>query len=460
MVRQMNKILIVDDEKNICTSLEFALEDTYKVFSCQNPSDAIKIIQNEEIDLVLLDLKIGEFDGISLLKKIKKLNDSVVVIMMTAFGSIKSSVDAMKSGAYYYLTKPIDIEELNVLITKALDYKNLNQEVIRLNNQLNDRFGVNGIIGKSKKMREVFELIEKVKDIDTNVLITGESGTGKELVAKAIHFQGRRKKEHFEAINCAAIPTTLLESELFGYEKGAFSGATKNKKGKFEVANNGSIFLDEIGEMELAMQSKLLRVLQEKEISPVGSTEKKKINVRLVAATNINIETAIDENKFREDLFYRLNVIAIKLPSLRERKEDIPLLTKHFINKYNNEFGKNVEGLEIAAIDMLVNYNYKGNVRELENIIEHAVALSDNRKLTCEDLPGIVQRASCDYTAENIIKIEVGENLKNVEKTVIEETLKKCKNNRLKTASMLGISDRTLRNKLKEYKERKNIPFS
>lgn len=308
---ELNKILIIDDEKSICTSLEFALEDDYIVMSCQNPIDGLEIIKNEDIDLVLLDLKIGEFDGISTLRKIKKINNNIVVIIMTAYGSIKSSVDAMKAGAYYYITKPIDIEELKLLILKALDYVNLSNQVKRLNDQLNKRYGVEGIIGKSKKMQEVFELIKKVKDIDSNILITGESGTGKELVAKAIHYQGRRRNNCFEVVNCAAIPSQLLESELFGYEKGAFTGAVHNKKGKFQMAEKGTIFLDEIGEMDLALQSKLLRVLQEKEITPLGSNKKQKIDVRIIAATNKNLEKAIEEGNFREDLFYRLNVITI-----------------------------------------------------------------------------------------------------------------------------------------------------
>ncbi len=450
----MNKILIIDDEKSICTSLEFALEDDYVVMSCQNPIDGLEIIKSEDIDLVLLDLKIGEFDGISTLRKIKKINNNIVVIIMTAYGSIKSSVDAMKAGAYYYITKPIDIEELKLLILKALDYVNLNNQVKRLNDQLNKKYSIEGIIGKSKKIQKVFELIEKVKDIDSNILITGESGTGKELVAKAIHYQGKRKNNCFEVVNCAAIPSQLLESELFGYEKGAFTGAVHNKKGKFQIAEKGTIFLDEIGEMDLALQSKLLRVLQEKEITPLGSNKKQKIDVRIIAATNKNLEKAIEEGSFREDLFYRLNVITIGLPPLRERKEDIPLLVEHFINKYNKNFKKNVKGIDPAALKMLENYDYKGNIRELENIIERAVALTNSNRITCKDLSPTVLNTTRNCENNNIIPVYIGEDLRTIEKKVILETLKRNDNNKSRTARILGITERTLRNKLKEYRKK------
>lgn len=451
----MSNILIIDDEKNICISIEFALEDDHKVFACQDPITGLEIIKNEEIDLVLLDLKIGEFDGISTLKKIKNINGNIPVIMITAHGSIKSSVDAMKAGAYYYITKPIDIEELRLLILKALDYKDLNNQVKRLNEQLNEKFGIKGIIGKSKKIQEIFHIIDKIKDIDSSVLITGESGTGKELFAKAIHYQGRRKNNRFEAINCAAIPSNLLESELFGYEKGAFTGAIKSKKGKFELANNGTVFLDEIGEMELSMQSKLLRVLQEKEISPLGSNQKQKVDMRVIAATNKDLEKAVAEGTFREDLYYRLNVISIQLPSLRDRKEDIPVLVDHFIKKYNKSLHKNVRGIEVSALKMLENYNYKGNVRELENIMERAVALTDSNKITCEDLPENILSFKKNFKNEDTLMIHIGESLKMVEKKMIIETLLKNNNNRQKTADILGITERTLRNKLKEYNFRK-----
>lgn len=448
---RMNKILIIDDEKSICTSLEFALEDDYTVISCQDPIKGLDIIRKQHIDLVLLDLRIGEYDGISVLRKIKKENENIVVIIMTAYGSIKSSVDAMQAGAYYYITKPIDIEELKLLILKALDYVNLNNKVKHLKSQLTQRYGINGIIGKSKAMNTIFELIDKVKDIDSNVLIMGESGTGKELVARAIHFQGNRKNKNFEVVNCAAIPSNLLESELFGYRKGAFTGAVQNKKGKFESAHEGTIFLDEIGEMDLTLQSKLLRVIQEKEITPLGSNHKQKIDVRIIAATNKNLEKAVEENEFREDLFYRLNVITIKLPPLRERKEDIPLLVNHFINKYNKNFNKNVKGIDSKALKMLENYDYKGNVRELENIIERAVALTNHNTISCSDLSKKVLNTQ-NFPEHDIIPIYIGEDLKTIEKKVILETLKKNKNNKRKTAKILGITERTLRNKLKEYK--------
>ncbi len=453
----MNSILIIDDEKSICTSLEFALEDNYRVLSCQDPVKGLEIIQQEEIDLVLLDLKIGEYDGITVLQKIKKISKDIVVIIMTAYGTIKSSVDAMKAGAYYYVTKPVDTEELKLLILKALDYANLNNQVKRLNTQLNEKFGIKGIIGKSKKMRDIFEIIDKIKDIDSNVLITGESGTGKELIAKAIHYQGKRKDFHLETINCAAIPSHLLESELFGYEKGAFTGAVQKKKGKFQLADKGTIFLDEIGEMDMGLQSKLLRVLQEKEITPLGSNQRYKIDIRVIAATNKNVDKAIEEGVFREDLFFRLNVITINMPSLRERREDIPLLVDHFIKKYNDSLNKNIKGIEASALDYLENYQYKGNVRELENIIERAVALTDHNKITVSDLPQNILTPKGDLGDREIIPVYPGEDLRTVEKKVIMENLKRNGGNRKKTADILGITERTLRNKLSEYEKGKNF---
>ncbi|NPV42610.1 MAG: sigma-54-dependent Fis family transcriptional regulator [Firmicutes bacterium] len=451
----MDTILIIDDENSICTSLEFALEDDYRVLTSQDPVEALKVLKEEEVSLVLLDLKIGQFDGISVLQKIKKINEDIIVIIMTAYGSIKSSVDAMKAGAYYYITKPVDVEELKLLVLKALDYVNLNNEVRRLSSKLNEKFGIQGIIGKSKRIREVFEIIDKVRNIDSNLLIIGESGTGKELVAKAIHYQGKRKGHHFEAINCAAIPSHLLESELFGYEKGAFTGAVQRKKGMFQLADKGTIFLDEIGEMDLSIQSKLLRVLQDKTIKPLGSTQEHKVNIRVIAATNKDLEKAVEEGSFREDLFYRLNVITIYMPPLRERREDIPLLVDHFIKKYNSVLNKKVKGIEPSALEILENYEYKGNVRELENIIERAIALTDNNKITINDLRLNVQPITKNERDEDIIPVYFGEDLKSIEKKVIIETFRRCSRNRQRTADILGITERTLRNKLKEYGIRK-----
>ena len=440
------KILIIDDEKNICASLTYALEDDYIVFSETNPSKGIEIINNNKINLVLLDLKIGRVDGLDVLREIKDIDSKIVVIMMTAYGTIETSVEAMKNGAYTYLTKPLNIDELVLTIEQALEYQGLFSIVDELNNQLKEKYSYKGIIGKSKEMLKIFELIEKIKDVDVNVLITGESGTGKEVVARAIHYSGKYSREKFVEINCAAIPEGLLESELFGHKKGAFTGADKDKIGKLEYAGKGTILLDEIGDMSLNLQSKLLRVIEQKEFSPIGSNEVIKTEARIIAATNKDLMELIDSNDFRLDLYYRLNVININLPPLRHRKGDLPLLFEHFIKLYNDKFGKNVEKLSSEAESLLLKYSYPGNVRELSNIIERAVLLSEDGIITESAIPNEVKiNASLDL--ENIS----GLTLKAVEKKVIEATLKINKGKRKETAEMLGISERGLRNKIKEY---------
>lgn len=450
----MYKLIVIDDEPAICSSLQFALEDGYEVYTAYNEVDALEIIANGDIDVVLLDLKLGSNDGIQVLRKIKQLDERITVIIMTAYGSIQSSVDAMKAGAFYYITKPINIGELEMLLTKATEYSNLKSKVQYLNDKLTQSYEVSGMIGRSPAMHDVFQKIEKVKDVETNVLITGESGTGKEMIAKAIHYSGRRKNEPFEVINCAAIPSELLESELFGYEKGAFTGAIQKKKGIFEMAHKGTIFLDEIGEMDLKLQSKLLRVVQDKEITPLGSIVHKKVDVRIICATNRDLKKEIALGRFREDLFFRLNVITIHVPSLRERKEDIPLLVQYFINKYNKRMGKNVSGIEPEALAMLCDYECKGNVRELENIIERAIVFTEGRQLTIADFPEEVIHARREIRDGQymLIPVYVGEDLENIERKVITKTLKYFKGDKQKTANVLKISERKLWYKIKEYK--------
>jgi two-component system response regulator AtoC len=440
------KILIIDDEKNICTSLTYALEDDYTIFSETNPDKGVEIIKNENINLVLLDLKIGNINGIDILKEIKNINKNIVVIMMTAYGTIESSVEAMKIGAYTYLTKPLNIDELVITIKQALEYQGLFNKVNELNNQLREKYSYKGIIGKSKEMLKLFELIEKIKDVDVNVLITGESGTGKGLVARAIHYSGKYSRERFVEINCAAIPEGLLESELFGHKKGAFTGADRDKTGKLEYAGKGTILLDEIGDMSLNLQSKLLRVIEQKEFSPVGSNEIIKSEARIIAATNKNLLELIENNNFRLDLYYRLNVININLPPLRSRREDLPLLFEHFIKLYNKKFGKNVRKLSSEAERMLLSYSYPGNVRELSNIIERAVLLSEDGDIKEDFIPNEVK-------INSIIDLDnlYGLSLKSVEKKVIEAALKINQGKRNETAKMLGISERGLRNKINEY---------
>ncbi len=444
----MEKILVVDDEMGICTSIEFALEDEYKVFIANNLKDAYQILDTEEIRVVLLDLKLDESSGMDGLDVIKQKFENIQVIMMTAYSSIEDSIKAIKKGAFYYLKKPINIEELKILILKALEYEKLNFRISHLSNEVYKKYSMGNIIGKSETMRRVYDMIESVKNINVNILITGESGTGKEMIAKAIHYQGNRSENNFEAINCASIPADLLESELFGYVKGAFTGAISNKVGKLEVANNGTFFLDEIGDMELHLQSKILRVIQEKEFTRLGSNEKIKIDVRFIAATNKDLENEIANKKFREDLFYRLNVINVRVPALRERKEDIPLLIETFIKKYSKQFGKKITGIHPEAFKALKLYDYKGNVRELENIIERIVALSKTSEIVIDDLQFDEKIDERLMNNDNLIIIQVGENFKEIEKKVIIKTLVSFDGNKRKTADALGISERSLYNKI------------
>ncbi|MDU5081690.1 sigma-54 dependent transcriptional regulator [uncultured Tissierella sp.] len=447
----MEKILIADDEKNICDSLKFALEDSYEVFTTQDANQVMEILYSENIDVVLLDLKIGKIDGITVLKDIKSKLRNVQVIVVTAYGSIKSSINAMKEGAFHYITKPIDMEELYLYVEKAIEYKNLNYSLTNLKKILHERYSFKEIVGNSDKLRLFLNRVEKVIDIDSTVLITGESGTGKDLIAKALHFQGNRKDENFIVVNCAAIPENLLESELFGYEKGTFTGADKKKIGKIQLANNGTLFLDEIAEMDLQLQAKILRIVEDMEVTPLGSNRPVKIDVRIVAATNKDLEAEVKSGKFREDLFYRLNVINLEVPPLRERKGDIPVLLNYFLNKYNNKLHKEVVGFSKDVIETLEKYKFPGNVRELENLVEMLVALSDNKIISKESLPErYYANTDKDYD-NNDIRIRIGTNLKEIERIVILKTLDYFQGNRRMTAESLQISERNLQYKIKEY---------
>lgn len=448
------RILIIDDEIAICTSLSLALEDEYNVEAVTDPLKGITLIMEKHFDLCMLDLKIGEYNGIDILKKIREIDKKIIVIIMTAYGSISSSVEAMQNGAYNYLTKPLDLRELYIVINQALEYQNLNEKVEYLSQELENKYIYNGLIGRSQLMKDVYKFIDRVKDVDTSVIITGESGTGKELVARAIHFSGKRKKERFEEINCAAIPESLLEEELFGHKKGSFTGAIEDRKGKFEIANNGTIFLDEIGDMPLSLQAKLLRVLEQKEYTSIGSNEKEKLNIRFISATNKNLKELVQKGEFREDLYFRVNVIEIKLPSLRDKRQDLPLLFNHFIQKYNKELNKNVKGLSREVEKLLLDYNYPGNVRELSNIIEYAMVLSTTDIIEIEDLPEEVKKSKKPVIRDNNIYLEdlVGLTINEIEKKIIEASLIRNAGNKKKTAEMLGISDKGLWNKINRYK--------
>ncbi|MDL1964537.1 MAG: sigma-54 dependent transcriptional regulator [Deltaproteobacteria bacterium] len=370
-------ILIVDDDKNMLEVLRFRLEaEGYKVTNTTMAKDALTMAKDELFDLALIDLKLNGNDGIELMQKLHRLSPEMPIIILTAHGTIETAVDAMKQGAYSYLTKPFDRRELCLQIKNGLEKNSLSREIRRLRALVGERYGFKNIIGKSKKMHEVMEQISRTAEIDSSVCIYGESGTGKELMAKSLHLLSSRKEKLFVAINCAAIPEGLLEGELFGYEKGAFTGAVRNKKGFFAQADEGTIFLDEISEMSESMQVKLLRVLQEREFHPLGSEKPIKIDVKIIAATNKNLEDEVKNGNFREDLFYRIHVIPIYIPPLRERKEDIPLLVDHFMKKFAGNMNKEIKGISTPALQKLLFYEWPGNVRELENSIEYAVAMT------------------------------------------------------------------------------------
>lgn len=445
-------VFVIDDEPSICVSLELALKSQYRVKTFHSAVPALEQMEREGADIVLLDLRIGEENGLEVLGEIKKIDPHIEVIMMTAYGSIGTSVEAMKSGAFTYLTKPIDIEELKVVMRQAGGVKKLNEQVLYLSDELRSHRHYDEIVGESAPMQQVYSLIDKVKDIDTNVLITGESGTGKELVAKAIHDTGKRGNERFLIVNCAAIPENLLELEFFGYKKGAFTGAVQDRKGKFELADNGTLFLDEIGDMPIGLQSKLLRVLQDKEFTPLGASQSVKVDVRILAATNRNLKKMIEEQKFRQDLYYRLKVIEIKMPALRERREDIPALCDYLLNQFSKELNKPLTGLTPAARDMLAKLSYPGNVRQLANILEYAGIVCTRDVIDVKDFPEDARRESAPAGREESIDGYLSStSLREIERRAIEATLSKNNGRRDQSAEQLGISKRGLLNKIKEY---------
>ncbi|HEX9948840.1 MAG TPA: sigma-54 dependent transcriptional regulator, partial [Thermodesulfobacteriota bacterium] len=390
------KILVVDDEKSMCDFLEIMLnKEGYEVTSTTSGEKALELLDNDLYSMVLTDVKMPVVDGFEVLRKTKEVSPDTVVIMITAYGSPEGAVTAIKEGAYDYITKPFRVEEVKLTIKKSLERSTLIQENIRLRQAVEDRYKFWNLIGKSPKMQRVYELVEKVSQTKANVLITGESGTGKELVAKAVHFNSARKDRSFVTLNCGAIPENLLESELFGHMKGSFTGAIANKRGLLEMAEGGTLFMDEIGELPLPLQVKLLRVIQEREFKRVGGIEDIKVDVRIISASNQDLQQKVAHSSFREDLFYRLNVIQIKIPPLRERKEDIPLLVNHFVRKYSADTGKEIEGISPDALELLLGYNFAGNVRELENIIE--------RSITLETTPMIADRHIRSYLNERMI---------------------------------------------------------
>lgn len=446
-------MLIIDDDVAIAESLRFALRKEYDLYFATNIADALSIYQAQEISVIVLDLKLGNENGMDLYYKLKEINPEVVVIIITAFGTIESSVEAIKSGIFQYLTKPIDLEDLRFSLSKAVEMDKLHRRVKFAEDDKIKSLENYGLIFYSDKMNEIMHTVNKVKDIDSIILITGESGTGKSLIAKVIHRTGHRSENPFYSINCAAIPQNLLESELFGYKKGAFTGANTDKKGFFQLADKGTLFLDEIGDLDLNLQGKLLQVIQEKKVTPLGAEASENVDVRIITATNKDLKDMIDQGKFREDLYYRLNVINIRMPSLRERKEDIPHLAQHFIDKYSLLLDKPVHRINNDFFDAIVNMELRGNIRELENIIERAIALNDDDELSARDI-GVINKSEniLNGIKSDLIPIFIGEKLEDIEQKVILATLNQVENNQTRAAEILGITDRTIRNKLKKYR--------
>lgn len=438
-------ILVVDDEKPQRDILRVILEDEdYEVYTSSNGKEALKILKEYKPCVVLTDLKMPGLDGIELLEAIPQddLQPSVVIIM-TAHGTISSAVEAMKLGAFDYLTKPLDKEELMVVLKKAVERVRLLRENYLLKQELLRHSGINNVIGTSARMEEVFNIVKKIAGSNTQVLILGESGTGKELIARAIHYSSPRSVKPFMAVNCAAIPEHLLESELFGYEPGAFTGAITRKLGLFEVANEGTLFLDEIGDMPVLMQSKLLRVLQEKEIRRIGGRENIKVDVRIIAATNKDLTESMKKSEFREDLYYRLNVITIPLPPLRERVDDIQPLVEYFIAKCNKEFGKRIRGIKDKTLELLKYYHWPGNVRQLQSVIERAVLLSDDNTITVNDLPDEITKPVIAMGQMDIDLPETGISFEELEKELLIQAMRKSNGVVAKAAKMLGMSYKT-----------------
>ena len=450
-MKEKPKILVVDDEESHRIMLRAVLKDEgYEVVEAADGSEAVRAVEQEPFDLVLLDVRMKTMDGIEALNEIRKISPLIPVLIMTAYASVKTAVEALKAGAFDYLTKPLDIEELKILIEKALELYHLREENLTLKERLGDRFDFSKIIGKSRKMRELFDTLSLVAPTDATILILGESGTGKELVANAIHHNSLRKSQPFIKISCSALPETLLESELFGHERGAFTGAIARREGRFQLAHRGTIFLDEVGEMSPTTQMKLLRVLQEKEFEPLGSVQTLKVDVRVIAATNKDLTQEVKEGRFREDLFYRLNVVPISLPPLRERKEDIPALAQHFFEVYRDKNQKGVKDISNKTMDLLNRYDWPGNIRELENCLERAVIMARGEVIAPADLPPHIQILSRKEEGQ-AIDFPSGISLNEVERALILKTLEETGGNRSRAAEILGINRRTLLNKLKEY---------
>ena len=441
-------VLIVDDEKNIRQGLGKALEmDGYRTLLAEDGQDALQAIQQEEVDLVIADLRMPRLSGEALLRRVVDSWPTIPVIILTGHGTIETAVQAMRDGAYDFLTKPVNLDRLSLLVKRALSNRELILQHRAMQEELDKRRQFTNIIGKSSEMHRIFDVVRQVAPTKASVLITGESGVGKELIADAIHTLSGRRDKPFVKVHCAALSETLLESELFGHEKGAFTGAVARKRGRFELSNMGSILLDEIGEINQAIQIKILRVLQEKRFERVGGEETLEVDTRIISATNKDLKVEIGAGRFREDLYYRLNVVNIHVPPLRERKEDIPLLVAAFIKEFAAENGKPVEGIDPKARAAVFNYSWPGNVRELRNCIESAVVMCKGEIITADDLPPTVNAD----TDANYIKVSMGVTLAEAEQEIIRSTLNANNGNKSRTAEMLGIGRKTLHRKISDY---------
>jgi DNA-binding NtrC family response regulator len=442
------RILVVDDERDICRALEFLLKgEGYIVETALSGEEAIERIKNEHFDVVLTDLKMEKMDGIAVLEKTKELSSDTAVIIMTAFASVESAVEAMKKGAADYIVKPFLNEEIRITVRRVIEQKRLVAENIALKQQLSQRMGCMDFVTDSEAMFRILETLEKVIPTKSNILLLGESGTGKGLLAELIHCNSPRRDKPFISINCSAIPEGLLESELFGYKKGAFTGAVSDKAGLIVMADQGTLFLDEIGDMPLGLQAKILKVLETSEVTPLGDTRPRLVDVRLITATNQDLEDKIANKTFREDLYYRLNVIEIRIPPLRERKEDIPLLVNHFVRIYSEENKKSLKGVDGSAMRWLMQYSWPGNVRELRNVIERAVVLSRGEYITENDLPDRIKKTSGDHAELSTLKASI----ENYEKNLIQNIYISRGKNKEETARLLGVDLATLYRKLKKY---------
>jgi len=458
------RVLVVDDDKNTRDGLERALRSSYSIITAESGEKALAILTEQNVDILLSDVRMPGMDGLTLLQRALAHNPGLLCILLTAYGNVETAVEAMKSGAYDFLMKPVNLDHLELLLARALRSRDVESENLSLRRQLDQKYGLGGLVGNSRAMQDMYETINQAAPTQATILIQGESGTGKELVAHAVHQLSTRAKGPFVAVHCAALSPTLLESELFGHEKGAFTGAVAQRRGRFEMADGGTLFLDEVSEVDPAVQVKLLRVLEERAFERVGGDRTVQVDIRLVVATNKDLKALVEEGKFREDLFFRLDVVSIKLPPLRDRLEDVGLLCRHFIREFSEKNSKQVETITRDAVDILSSYDWPGNVRELRNAIEKMVVLARGDRLTARDIPSSIRQQAhhrAGATARALQHAATGgASLADAEKSMIMAALEENNGNRTKAASALGISRRTLHRKLRQYAEEEPLPSS